>query len=67
MASIARPSNNILIGSKKEMTDYEILNFYSYNNTLRNCNPNNLFDGKINKWPCSFDWNYNGDYMQIKI
>ena len=67
MAGIARPSNNILIGSKKEMTEYEILNFSSYNNTLCNCNPNNLFDEKIDKWPYSFDWNYNGDYMQIKI
>ena len=62
MAGIARPSNDILIGSKKEMTDYKILNFISWDND----NPNNLFDEKIDTYNF-FRWSMVSDMLTIQI
>ena len=62
MAGIARPSDDILIGSKKEMTDYKILNFISWDND----NPNNLFDEKIDTYNF-FRWSMVSDTLTIQI
>ena len=70
MAGIARPDDNILIGSGIEMTDYEIIGYYSSANQWHNnkISPYNLFDNNIGNYPESvFQWYLSGDYMIIKI
>lgn len=66
MAGIARPSDDILIGSKKEMTDYEIIQSFHYNCGYDTAYK--LFNRTIGKYYAdAFDWNYNTDYITIKI
>lgn len=67
MAGIARPDNDILIATKKEMTDYKLINSYCCNqggNVARN-----LLDGIYGGYygHTGFDFSYGRDYIQIKI
>lgn len=65
MAGTARPSDDILIGSKVEMTDYVILGDKSGNGSNR---AKNLFNESIGGYyGDAFDWNYSGDYIDIQI
>ena len=64
MAVAARPSDYILIGSKKEMTDYEIIESNVYTTAL------GLFDETIvNEWdiPKVCYWKDNTHYIVLKI
>lgn len=65
MAGIAKPNDEILIGSKIEMTNYKILRDKSGNGSGR---AGNLFNGTIGGYyGDAFDWNYSGDYIDIQI
>lgn len=65
MAGIAKPDNDILIGTKTEMTNYKILGDKSSNGSGR---AGNLFNGTIGGYyGDAFDWNYSGDYINIQI
>ena len=63
MAGVARPNDDMLIGSKKEMTDYEIINYNNRNSGTAS----NLFNASYLYGYDGYDWNYDGDYMTIKI
>lgn len=66
MAGIAKPDNIILIGSKKEMIDYEVIDSYCYN---QGATGPYLFDGIYGSYSSNtgFDFDYSSDYIKIKI
>ena len=62
--SVIRPSDDILIDSGIEMTNYKILDY----STTEGANPECLFNKKIGHWPPdAFDWGYESDYLKIQI